>query len=70
MCVVGVTANQSNEEARDGSEDQDQNCEKDYGKNGHSKRTNEKQAKQMNEKQMTYREALLGLDNSEPSSDF
>ena len=73
MCVVGVTANQNNEEAHDGREDQDQNCEKDYGKNGHSKRTNEKQAKQIkgtNEKQMTYREALLGLDNSEPSSDF
>ena len=73
VCVVGVTGNQNNAEARDGSEDQDQNCEKNYGKDGHSKRTNEKQAKQIkgtNEKQMTYREAFLGLDNSEPSSDF
>ena len=46
---------------------------KNYRKNGHSERTNEKQAKQIkgtNEKQMTYREALLGLDNSELSSDF
>ena len=73
VCVVGVTGDQNNEKARDGSEDQDQNCEKNYGKNGHSKRTNEKQEKQIegtNEKQMTYREALLGLDNSEPSSNF
>ena len=37
VCVVGVMGNQNNEEARDGSEDQDQNCEKNYGKNGHSK---------------------------------
>ena len=41
VCVVGVTGDQNNEEARDGSEDQDQNCEKNYGKNGHSKQTNE-----------------------------
>ena len=71
--MVGVTRNQNKEEARDGSEDQDQNYEKNYGKKGHSKRTNEKRGKQIkrtNEKQMTYREALLGLDNSEPSSDF
>ena len=61
VCVVGVTG------------DQDQNCEKNYGKDGHSKRTNENQEKQVkgtNEKLMTNREALLGLDNSEPSSDF
>ena len=70
VCVVGVTGVENNEEARDGSEDQDQNCEKNYGKNGHSKRTNEKQIKGTKEKQVTYREALLGLDNSEPSSDF
>ena len=73
MCGVGVMGDQNNEEAPYGSEDQDQNCEKNYGKNGHSKRTNEKQEKQIkgtNEKQMTYREALLGLDNSEPSSDY
>ena len=73
VCVVGTTKNQNKEEARDGSQDQDQNYEKNYGKKGHSKRTNEKQGKEikrMNEKQMTYREALLGLDNSEPSSDF
>ena len=73
VCVVGTTKNQNKEEARDGSQDQDQNYEKNYGKKGHSKRTNEKQGKEIkrtNEKQMTYREALLGLDNSEPSSDF
>ena len=73
VCVVGVTGNQTNEEARDGSEDQDQNYEKNYAEKGHSERTNEKREKQIkgtNEKQMTYREALLGLDNSEPSSDF
>ena len=71
--VVGVTGNQTNEEARDGSEDQDQNYAKNYAEKGHSKRTNEKREKHIkwtNEKQMTYREALLGLDNSEPSSDF
>ena len=45
VCVVGVTGDQNNEEARDGSEDQDQNCEQNYGKNGHSKRTNEKTTK-------------------------
>ena len=33
VCVVGVTG------------DQDQNCEKNYGKDGHSKRTNENQEK-------------------------
>ena len=73
VCVVGVTGNQNKEGACDGSEDQDQNYEKNYGKKGHSKRTNEKREKQIkggNEKQMTHREALLGLDNSEPSSDF
>ena len=73
VCVVGMMKNQNKEEARDGSQDQDQNYEKNYGEKGHSKRTNEKQGKeikQTNEKQMTYREALLGLDNSEPSSDF
>ena len=73
VCVVGVTRNQNKEEARDGSENQDQNYEKNFGKKGHSKQTNEKRGKQIkrtNEKQMTYREALLGLDNSEPSSDF
>ena len=73
VCVVGVKGNQNSQETRDWNEDQDQNCEKNYAEDGHSKRTNEKQAKQIkgaNEKQMTYREALLGLDNSEPSSDF
>ena len=73
VCVVGMTKNRNKEEARDESQDQDQNYEKNYGKKRHSKRTNEKQGKeikQTNEKQMTYREALLGLDNSEPSSDF
>ena len=73
VCVVGVTGDQNNKEARDGSDDQDQNCEKNYGKNGHSKQNSEKQEKQikgMNEKQMTYREALLGVDNYEPAQTF
>ena len=73
VCVVGVKGNQNSEETRDWNVDQDQNCEKNYGEDGHSKRTNEKRAKQIkgaNEKQMTYREALLGLDNTEPSTDF
>ena len=84
VCAVGMTKNHNQEEACDGSQDQDQNYEKNYGKNGHSKRANEKQGKGFkptnekqgkeiewtNKKQMTYRDALLGLDNSEPSSDF
>ena len=73
VCVVGTTKNQNEVKARDGSQDQDQNYEKNYGEKGHPKRTNEKQGKEIkrtNQKQMTYREALLGLDNSEPSSDF
>ena len=73
VCGVGMTRNQNKQEAHDGSQDQDQNYKKNYGEGGHSKRTNEKRGKEIkrtNEKQMTYREALLGLDNSEPSSDF
>ena len=76
--VVGVTTPQREAEACAGSRDQDQNF---YGQNGHPKRANEKQGsefKRANEKSMTYREALLGIeqskpsseDNSEPSSDF
>ena len=64
VCVVGVMGDQNNEEACDGSKDKDQNCEKSYRKNGHYKRTNENQEKQIkgtNEKQMTYHEALLGV---------
>ena len=73
VCVVGMTRNENKQEAHDGSQDQDQNYKKNYGERGHSKQTNEKRGKKikwMNEKQMTYREALLGLDNSEPISDF
>ena len=79
VCVVGATKNQHGVEARDGSQDQDQN----FGQKGHPKRANEKQGKEFkqanekqgrdikrtNQKSMTYREALLGLDNSEPSSE-
>ena len=68
VCVVGATKNQHEVEARNGSQDQDQN----YGQKGHPKRANEKQGKDIkrtNQKSMTYREALLGLDNSEPSSE-
>ena len=90
--VMGATKNQHEAEARGGSQDQDQNYRKNYGQNGHPKRANEKQGrefkranekqgkeiKRTNQKPMTYREALLGLDNSElglednsePSSDF
>ena len=62
MCVVSATQDQNNEKARDGSMARDQNNENDYDGNMHSGGTKEKQ--------MTYREALLGLDNSELSSDF
>ena len=88
--VIGATKNQHVAEARGGS--QDQNYRKNYGQDGHPKRANEKlgrefkranekqgkEIKRTNQKPMTYREALLGLDNSElgsednsePSSDF
>ena len=81
--VVGATTTQREAEARTGSQDHDQNFNKNYGQNGHPERANEKQGceferanekhgnkiKRTNQKQMTYREALLGLDNSEPSSE-
>ena len=78
MRVVGATTPQREAGARAGSRDQDQNF---YMQNGHPKRANEKHGsefKRANEKSMTYREALLGIekskpsseDNSEPSSDF
>ena len=60
--VVCATRDQNNEKARDGSVARDQNNENDYGGNAHFGGTNEKQ--------MTYREALLGLGNSGLSSDF
>ena len=83
VCVVGATKNQHVTEARDGSQDQDQNYTKNYGENGHPKRANEKQGsefkranekhgkdiKRTNQKPMTYREALLGLDKSELGSE-
>ena len=52
--VMGATKNQHEVEARDGSQDQDQNYRKNYGQNGHPKRANEKQGrefKRANEKQ-------------------
>ena len=62
MCVVSATRDQNNEKARDASMARDQNNDYDYEGNTHFGGTKEKQ--------MTYREALLGLDNSELSSDF
>ena len=62
VCVVRATRDQNNEKARDASVARDQNNENDYEGNEHFGETNEKQ--------MTYREALLGLDDSELSSDF
>ena len=62
MCLVSATRDQNNEKARDASRARDQNNENDYEGNMHIGETKEKQ--------MTYREALLGLDNSELSSDF
>ena len=81
--VMGATKNQHVAKARGGSQDQDQNYRKNYGQNGHPKRANEKQGrefkranekqgkeiKRTNQKPMTYREALLGLDNSELGSE-
>ena len=60
--VVSATRDQNHEKARDESMERDQNNENNYKGNTHFGGTNEKQ--------MTYREALLGLDNSELSSDF
>ena len=76
--VVDATKNQHVAKARGGSQDHDQNSSKNYGQAEHPKRANEKHGKEFkraNEKpgkqtSMTYREALLGIDNSEPSSDF
>ena len=80
--VAGATKNQHVAKARGGSQDHDhnssKNSSKNYGQDGHPKRANEKQGKefkQANEKpgkqtSMTYRQALLGIDDSEPSSDF
>ena len=57
-----VRRDQNNENVRDGSQTQDQNNENTLGSNPHfGGKTGQ---------QMTYREALIGLYNSEPSSDF
>ena len=80
--VAGATKNQHVAKARGGSQDHDhnssKNSSKNYGQDGPPKRANEKQGTEFepaNEKpgkqtSMTYRQALLGIDNSEPSSDF
>ena len=79
--VVVAKQNQHAAQGRGGSQDHDQIRTENYGKGGHPKRANEKLGKDIertNQKPMTYREALLGLDkselgsedNSEPSSDF
>ena len=62
MCVVRATRDQNNKKACDASMAWDHNNENDYEGNTHFGGTKEKQ--------MTYHEALLGLDNSELSSDF
>ena len=63
MCGVSVSArDQNNENVHDGSQVQDQNNKNILGANA---RVGGKTGKQM-----TYQEALIGLDNSEPSSDF
>ena len=66
-CEVSATRDQNNENVHDASADdasaaRDQHNENVCGGNPHFGGTKEKQ--------MTYREALLGLDNSELSSDF
>ena len=62
VCVVSATQDQNNEKARDGSMAWDQNNDNVHEGNMHFGGTKEKQ--------MTYHEALLGLDNSELSSNF
>ena len=63
VCEMNATArDQNNENVRDTSKARDQNNEDAYRTKTHSGGKNRKQ--------MTYREALIGLDNSEPSSDF
>ena len=61
-CVVSATWDQNNEKACDPSVARNQNNKNVYEGNMHFGG--------MKEKQMTYREALLGLDNSELRSDF
>ena len=62
MCVVSATRDQNNEKTRDASVARDQNNENVYEGSTHFGGAKERQ--------MTYHEALLGLDNSELSSDF
>ena len=61
-CEVSATRDQNNENVRDASAARDQHNENVCGGNTHFRGTKEKQ--------MTYREALSGSDNSELSSDF
>ena len=63
VCGVSVSVrDQNNENIRDSSEAHDQNNTNVLGTNSHFGGKNGKQ--------MTYREALIGFDNSGPSSDF
>ena len=62
MCVVSATRDQNNEKACDASVARDQNNENVHERNTHFGGTKENP--------MAYSEALLGLDNSELSSDF
>ena len=73
MCVVSVTRDQNHEKARDASMARDQNHESAsmaQDQNDENDYKGNTQFGGTKEKQMTYREALLGLDNSELSSDF
>ena len=69
-----MARNQDKQNDHGGSQDQDQHYKRANEKREkENERANEKRGdeiKRANQKQMTYREALLGLDNSEPSSDF
>ena len=64
-CDASTARDQNNENACDTSTTRDQNNENVCGASTHLEQATIKKGKQM-----TYREALLGLDNSEPGSDF
>ena len=73
LLVVSATRDQNHEKARDASMARDQNHESASMARDQNHENDYKGNTQFGgtkEKQMTYREALLGLDNSELSSDF
>ena len=63
--VRRASRDQNNENTRDEIDDHDQNNKKVYGT---SEECGGKHNTQVTK--MTYREALIGVDNAEPSSDF